>query len=146
MLSHHIDTSLALSGHQPLGVEGETDQHHPRWLVCKTQYKVLIHTHTHSHSLTHTHTHTHSHTLTPTHTHTHSHPHTLTPTNIQITTPVLNTEEAVDKFFDVHRGTYRGLPVAVKVVRGVEVWGAELYQTFYQEIDVIRYHTLTRAA
>ncbi len=51
---------------------------------------------------------------------------------------LVDIDQTLNKFFDVYQGTYRHLPVAVKVVRGVEGWGPQVYSTFYQEIHVIR--------
>ena len=51
---------------------------------------------------------------------------------------LLNADGSRGKFFDVYRGTYRHIPVAMRKVRKTEKWNEELYRTFYNEIDFIR--------
>ena len=51
---------------------------------------------------------------------------------------LLNADGSRGKFFDVYRGMYRHIPVAVRKVRKMENWSEELFRTFYNEVDFIR--------
>ena len=50
----------------------------------------------------------------------------------------MNTKSVTGKFFSVHRGVYRNIPVAVRKVRRTEKWNEEIFKTFYNEVDLIR--------
>ena len=51
---------------------------------------------------------------------------------------MLNAGDSAGKFFDVYRGLYRNIPVAVRKVRKSEKWNEEIFRTFYNEVDFIR--------
>ena len=52
---------------------------------------------------------------------------------------MLNAGDSAGKFFDVYHGCYRNIPVAVRKVRKTEKWDEEIFRTFYNEVDFIRW-------
>ena len=117
IVEHHLDVLHKLSLSEPDSgqlVEGSVGEAlgHARWLISKSQYEVRSNSQIFKIFIS----------LAP-----------------QITGPLLNTDQTVGKMYDVYPGVYRQLPVAVKVVRGVEGWGPDVYSTFYHEVNIVRY-------
>lgn len=57
---------------------------------------------------------------------------------VEIEPTSLNASSAPgENFFDVHRGTFRQMEVAVRVVLNVKKWSYEQYMTFFQEVNCL---------